>query len=363
MTATWNVSLRKLSTDASSAAISLSIEQHDDVRSVQQSSQQVLGSKRSKLSFGQTFQEEPVKEAHDESRNSVWKAVWDWNREFRLNHGAEVGPLDGYWNGCRIASWGTICPPSSAELLVRESVAAGLGVNDARCNAQMRPIYVLGTWQLGKSARVSWYMLAPAICTASFPHKTVTYDELASLDSRVNTLSPPSTGRQSYSINADYGRRIVGRLCPSFVTLIERDGAEGEILASVNDFSFLHMTSSRLLACLSLSGEVIKLGVTLNTLRKLERLAPRHIAAKFDGRRSLEIRSASEEALSNTGMMNSEASNSFIGIGIYGEMKYQGKPSGVQPCFRDLVSLVHTSMSNNDSAVGILSTLTKSTTF
>jgi hypothetical protein len=136
---------------------------------------------------------------------------------------------------------------------------------------------VLGTWEIGKGVKVSWYMLAPAISTASFPHKIVTYNDLASLNSMVDTLSPRSTGRQGYSINEDYGRIIIGRLCPSFVTLIQRGGGEREILTRANDFNFLHMVSNRLPSCLNVNDKVRRLGITLETLRKFERIAPRQI--------------------------------------------------------------------------------------
>jgi hypothetical protein len=78
MTTIWNVNLCKLNTDTFSGAITVSIEDSVYERSAHHSSQQVLGRRRSRLSRGQALQDQGVKKVHDESREMVWKAIWDW---------------------------------------------------------------------------------------------------------------------------------------------------------------------------------------------------------------------------------------------------------------------------------------------
>ncbi|KAJ3382892.1 hypothetical protein HDU92_004520 [Lobulomyces angularis] len=296
----------------------------------------------------------------EESRINCKMCLSIFSNQLGNNNVSRNPSLEGLYTNFRITSWGTIYPFNTWEDKIYRDVARGMVIEQLKYHSANRPIIIVGTWKLCKSATVTVFFLMPAIATSSWSIPSITDDIIEHVRSYLNVESPSSNMKDNICITKSYGpTKIAGRLACSAATILESNPIFHTYATELHTPVSIHLGCSKLMYFIHHNSNTYTCTTSLATLEKLNLYGGQTINMLFDEYMSLSIysNSARHNIINNIRSIPSKSSNSCIRLIVDGGLRFLGKPHAIAQSFRDLHNLIYISMSNNERASSIIASL------
>ncbi|KAJ3220940.1 hypothetical protein HK099_003899 [Clydaea vesicula] len=149
----------------------------------------------------------------EESRTNCEMCLSIFSNQLGNNNIDGNPSLEGLYANFRVTSWGTIYPFNTWEDKIYRDVARGMVIEQLKYHNANRPIIIVGTWKLCKSAIVTVFFLMPAIATSSWSIPSMTDDTIEHARGYLNVESASSNMKDNICITKSYGpTKIAGRI-------------------------------------------------------------------------------------------------------------------------------------------------------